>query len=255
MNLKNYIAILALIVLLPFLANAQSKRKFPFLKAPMPHYITSTDYKVEKLVSDTNDYQYRVTYYFPTVNMHVTVFSSLANNGTGVMMKEGSKLMGNKSFKFVSLLEDLPKTIEAADIDGDNSYDYIIRLKNNIGSSFGKQVHTTLYMFRKPNLFSYQGHAVVSFFAWKEYDINKDGKYEIPSMDLVGIQQESMFALNMFQFKNNTFENVGGEKEKYPMFYKYKEGDTVLPTKVRKVKLDTRKYYVSKLPMITYHEQ
>jgi len=252
--LKKLFPFLVLFVLHASIVYSQSKSKYPFLKAKQPTYVTSDKYTVEKVKFDTNDYQYRAKYFFPTLNTYLTVTSSLNTNSTGILLKQGNKLIGNKAFQFVSQIEDLPPTIEAADLDNDGNIDFIVRLQNHIGPSLARQVHTTMYMFKKPKLYSYMGMVTVSFFGWKEYDTNDDKIYEMPCMDLVGIQQENMYSLNMFQFKNGAFENIGGEKLPYPRFYKYQVGDTLLPTKTRKVKTETKKYYITSRPMISYHE-
>lgn len=235
---------------------AQSKRMFPWLKGASPTYVKSEEGFTKKLRADSIDYQYQHTYKFPTLQVEVTVYCAMNASVTGIMISTDKGLaLGNKGFKFVSQVEDLPKTIEAADLNGDGHMDFIVRMRNNFGSDFAKNIYTTLYMVKKKDSPTYQGLVSGSFFPWKEYDVNKDGQYEIINITTSALASENVFVANVFNIEANSWKNVSKQIKGYPKFYRTNLIDPAMPRKRRKVKEETVPFYLQANPVVTYKEQ
>ena len=229
---------------------------FPFLKKPSPNYIKSEKQVLDKFNSDSMNYAYQISYSFPEQNVKVVIASSLEAELTVLTIFKNGKVAGNQTYKFLSQNIDCPEIAEAADLNADGNMDYIVRLKNHNGSPLAQQVHTTFYIFQKPERNTYFVNIVGSFFPWKEYDLNADGKYEAINVDLVGIAGANVFNLNVFSYNSekNNWINAGKDLG-YPKFYKFTPEKGVWPVKKRKVKRATVPFYRTSIPFVSFREK
>jgi hypothetical protein len=229
---------------------------FPFLKKPTPTYLKSQKQVLDKFNSDSLNYSYQISYFFPEQNVKLVLASSLESELTGLTIFKNGTVAGNQTYKFLSQNIDCPEFAEAADLNGDGNIDFIVRLKNNNGSPLAQQVHTNFYVFQKPERSTYFVNIIGSIFPWKEYDLNEDGKYEAINVDLVGIAGQNVFNLNVFSYNSekNIWLNVGKDLD-YPKFYKYTPEKGVWPLRKRKVKKATVPFYRTSMPFVSFREK
>lgn len=119
-----------------------------------------------------------------------------------------------------SLLIHLLDTMYVADINGDGLKD--IKLIISTGScgiaSLNKNV---IYLFQKQN----NDFILISFNDMinegrSERDFNKDGNYEIITMNLESYKNHNYWTFNVFNFKNDTLVNVNS-KYNYPIMIQF----------------------------------
>jgi hypothetical protein len=240
-----------------FAQNLPSKPSlFPFLKKPSPTYIKSQKQVLDKFNSDSLNYSYQISYFFPEQNVKLVVASSLESELTGLTIFKNGTVVGNQTYKFLSQNIDCPEFAEATDLNADGNLDFIVRLRNHNGSELAQQVHTNFYIIQKPERNTFFVSIVGSFFPWKEYDLNADGKYEAINVDLVGIAGKNAFNLNVFSFnpEKNNWTNVGKELG-YPKFFKYTPEKGVWPVKKQKVRKATVPFYRTTLPFVSFREK
>ena len=104
-----------------------------------------------------------------------------------------------------------------ADIDGNNKPDIKLTIQGG-GSGLAGELAYKIYLFNQENKFK-----LLSFFDFsheKEYDINKDGIFEILSCNHIYKDGHSYWIYNAFNFSNGKLKNISKLLD-YPLWTKH----------------------------------
>ena len=104
-----------------------------------------------------------------------------------------------------------------ADIDGNNKPDIKLTIQGG-GSGLAGELAYKIYLFNQENKFK-----LLSFFDFsheKEYDINKDGIFEILSCNHIYKDGHSYWVYNAFNFSNGKLKNISKLLD-YPLWTKH----------------------------------
>jgi hypothetical protein len=122
-----------------------------------------------------------------------------------------------KSYTFDNVYWTLDDNLKVADIDGNGLLDIKLVFFNN-GSGLAGSLSTKVYLFNLGNRFK-----VISFFDFSgedEYDLNKDGKYEILSKNHIYLNNHSYWVYNTYNFTGEKIINVS-KSYQYPLWTKH----------------------------------
>lgn len=222
---------LSIVFLLVFVFN--SFGQYPFEKFSAIKYKTYNGWKACKTGNEqTTAFTLTIPKFFnrqDNLTILLTVFDTNRDSSVITMLRNGRKL---QQFSEPMLFNDmnLTEAVMMADINGDKLNDLklvIPYMSNGLGINV-----RVIYLFQHEKT----SFAKLSFddemfgYNRQERDFNNDGNYEIVTMSLVGYQNHSYWAFNLFDYKNNDLVNVNN-KYNYPVLVQFLFKDNYRITK------------------------
>jgi hypothetical protein len=218
---KMRIALLFILVLLTGILKGQ----YPFEKYPALKYKAYNDWKInDRSEAKEKDVQNTLTipnFYdnSDTLTIQLTSFADhfWDNSVVGIFRNkiEIKKLIENMAFNPAGL-----DTVRVADVNGDGLLDVkiIVAYMGNGTASLNVKV---IYLFQYPdhsfNVISYDDKMGQNE---TERDFDRDGNYEIITMNLFGYENHSYWLFNLFEYKNDELVNAN-KKANYPIMIQF----------------------------------
>jgi hypothetical protein len=212
--LLSVVALLPLLALLPFRAEAQ----YPFERYPALRYQSSGPWQVTKPGGPPPRVTATAAVRAGTQAYHLRVFNGRIPSDTFYVALTAAGTTRQFLEPWYLLPESLTQPVRVADINGDGHPDLKL-VVNAQGAGAVRGLVRLVYLFGQPG----GGFAKVSFLSFHdgpERDFDGDGNYEMVVRELVSYRGHSYWSFNVFQYAGGQLLNVS-PRYGYPVLVQF----------------------------------